>query len=120
MLNQTDLRKKIAELDELRAELLQQASAVDGVKALEDAQPKTKQGSKEHEALLATGYGMDKAEAVAIVKDVDTKGGDSKFPWPQYKKAQAFLAALKAKPQVISTRRPWRIRHHRSRVTTVA
>lgn len=110
------IQKEIGRLDQLRAALLEKTRGQDGIKALEQAQPMIEPGSKAHEALLATGYGMDKKKADFIIKDVDAKGGESRFPYDLYENAQAFLEAFGAKPVVISTRPPWRTRQ-RARVT---
>jgi hypothetical protein len=110
-----NIQEKIRELDELRAELVQRAQQEDGIEALEEAQPRIKPGSKEHEALLSTGYGMDKRQAETIIKERAER--PELWPYEMLEKARAFLAALRAKPKPVSTRRPWRTRH-RSRVTT--
>jgi hypothetical protein len=111
-----NIQAELKRIDALRAELLKGVVQGDGIKALEKAQTVIKPGSKDHEALLSTGYGMDKAEAGFIIKDVDTNGGNSRYPYKLYKKAQAFLEAFKAKPVVISTKPAWRTRHH-ARIT---
>lgn len=112
-MNKQQMLKRIQELDELRAELVSQTQPADSIQALADAQPKIKPGSVEHEALLATGYKMNKAEAQTIIKEY--KANPASWPYAVLKNAQAFMEALGAKPQVISTRQPWRSRH-RSRV----
>jgi len=114
-MNKQQLNQKLQELDELRAEIIKQAVPADGIKALADAQPMVKPGSKEHEALLSTGYGMDKAKAQAIVKE--RKANPASWPYEMLEKAEAFLEALAAKPVVISTKSAWRTR---ARVLTAA
>jgi len=107
-----NIRKKLAELDALKDQLLgnlSNQSTNDKIKALEMAQPMIKPGTPEMEILLGSGYGgmtVDKAET--IIKERKT----SPHLWPHemMEKAKAFLEAYTAKSQVISTRSPWRIR----------
>lgn len=63
-------------------------------------------GSESHEAMLAGGYGMSKAEAEAIIKERDAD--PLTHPYDEYKKAKAMLAALNAKPKVISKKPGWK------------
>lgn len=60
-------------------------------------------GSKEHENLLRAGYPdiEDRKDAQAILDD-------PKSSREERKNAKAFLAALGAKPTVVSTKRPWK------------
>ena len=51
--------------------------------------------SKEREAFLALGYGMDKAKAETIIKE--RKENPALWPFEMKEKAEAFLAALAAK-----------------------
>jgi hypothetical protein len=101
-----DIQKKLKELDELREELLSKVSQEDGVKALEKAQVHIEPGSPEHEALLATGYEMTREQAETII--AERKKRPELWPYEMLTKAQAFLAAFESKPQVVSTRPPWR------------
>ena len=108
-----NLQQELRKVEAVRAELLGRlanATTDDRITALEEAQPKAVPGSKAHEALLASGYGFDKAGAVQIIKERDAD--PRVWPFEKYQQAKAFLEALKAKPQVISTRKPWRIRAH--------
>ena len=105
-----NLRKEIQKLDELRAAMLTELNETDGIEDLEAAQPMIVTGSKEHETLLSTGYGMDKAQAEAIIKERAEK--PERWPYEMLVKAKAFLEALKTKTTVISTRPAWRTRHH--------
>lgn len=82
----------------------------DHIEQLEDAQPKVKNGSKAHEALLASGYHMTREEAETIIKERAEK--PELWPYEMLVKAKAFLAALATEPTVISTRKPWRTRQH--------
>jgi len=82
----------------------------DHIKQLEDAQPKVKHGSKDHENLLASGYQMTREEADTIIKERAER--PELWPYEMLVKAKAFLEALKTKPTVISTRQPWRTRQH--------
>ncbi len=89
----------------------QAAQPVDGITALEQAQPKVLPGTPEMEALLAAGYGMSVEEAKKIIKERDA----NPVAWPleEYRKAQALLAAYNAgarEHRPSSTRQPWRVR----------
>ncbi len=77
---------------------------VDQVKL--DAVKGFKPGSKELEALLAAGYGMDKEKAQLIIKE----RADNPLLWPyeELQKAEAFMAALTTKPRAISSTPGWR------------
>jgi hypothetical protein len=111
-MNTSQIRKKLAELDELRAELLGQQgrmSPQEKIKALEAAQPMVKYGSPEHAALLAAGYGMTIDQARQIIKEREAK--PELWPYEKYEQAQAMIAAFEVKnPQPGSTRQAW----HRS------
>ena len=63
-------------------------------------------GSKELEALLAAGYGMDRKKAERIIKE----RAENPLLWPyaELEKAEAFMAALTTKPKVISTTPGWK------------
>ncbi len=63
-------------------------------------------GSKELEALLSSGYGMNKEEAETIIKE--RAANPHTHPYEEYKKAKAFLEALNSTPQVVSTRPAWK------------
>lgn len=110
------IQEELKRLDALRDALVDKARGVDGIEALEKAQPMIKVGSKEHEALLSTGYHMDRAQAETIIKERAER--PELWPYEMKVKAEAFLAALKGKPTVTSTRRPWRTRA-RARATAV-
>ena len=71
-----------------------------------DAVEGFKPGSKELEALLAAGYGMDKKKAELIIKE----RAENPLLWPyeELQKAEAFMAALTAKPEAISRTPGWR------------
>lgn len=107
MTKKIDIQAELARLDQLRDALLGQRPN-DGIKALEEAQPKIAPGTPAHAALLASGYGMTVEEAKKIIKERD----EDPIRWPlgEYRKAQAMLAAYAAKPQVVSTQPPWRVR----------
>jgi len=117
MVTMTDQRiqKELAKIDQLRTALLEKRGKIDGIKALAEAQPMVKPGSKEHEALLHAGYGMDKAKAQTIIKE--RKADSASWPYTMLEKAEAFMAALTTKPTVISTRPAWQ---SRGRVTSTA
>jgi hypothetical protein len=113
-----DIQAEIRRTQQLLDELVKRANQGNSVEALEKAQPKIERGTKAHEQLLSTGYdGMTKAEAEAVIKERDAD--PTRWPMADYKKAKAYLAALKAKPAVISTRSAWRRRQH-ARVTGAA
>ena len=95
-----DLNKKLAELDELRAELLGQQARMtseEKMQALADAQPKVEFGSPEHALLLAAGYGMTIAKARQIIDEREKK--PELWPYEMYEKAQAMIAAFEANPK---------------------
>lgn len=102
------LQKELAKLDQVRAALLERRGKIDGIKALAEAQPMIKTGSKEHEALLSAGYKMDKAKAQTIIKE--RKANSASWPYEMLEKAEAFMEALTTKPTVISTRPAWQSR----------
>jgi len=52
--------------------------------------------SKELEALLAVGYGMDRKKAEAIIKE--RKANPASWPYEMLEKAEAFMAALTIRP----------------------
>ena len=63
--------------------------------------------STELEALLASGYGgMTRRKAETII--AERKTNPASWPYEQYEAAEAFLAALKSKPSVISKREGWK------------
>ena len=63
--------------------------------------------STELEALLASGYGgMTRRKAETII--AERKTNPAMWPYEQYEAAEAFLAALKSKPSVISKREGWK------------
>lgn len=98
-------------LDGLRDAVVGRLAGMDSnakIRALENAQPKIKIGSPEHEALLESGYGMTRAKAEAIIEE--RKADPRSYPYELYEKAQAFTEALKTGPIVISKRKPWRTR----------
>lgn len=62
--------------------------------------------SDELEALLSSGYGgMTRKKAEVIIEE--RRKNPASWPYEQYEQAQAFLEALKSKPQVISKRPGW-------------
>lgn len=66
-------------------------------------------GSKEHIALLESGYGMSIEKARQIIKE--RKENPLLWPYDLYEKAENMLAALAAKPQVIDPTPGWRRPH---------
>ena len=109
-MNAAQLRKKLAELNELREELLSRQASMttaEKLKALAEAQPMVKPGTREHAALLAAGYGMTIEQAKTIIKERQER--PELWPYEKFEEAQAMLAAYSAKgPQPSSTRRGWR------------
>jgi len=109
-----DLNKKLAELDELRAELLGQQARMtseEKMQALADAQPKVEFGSPEHASLLAAGYGMTIEQARTIIEERAKK--PELWPYEEFAKAKAMIAAFEANPKdhgPSNTRQAW----HRS------
>ena len=106
-----NIQKELARLDELRQALLGQlagATSNDKIEMLEEMQPKVKPGTQAHADLLATGYGMTVEEAQQMI--AEREANPQTWPFDEVKKAKAMLAAFKAKPEVISTRLPWRVR----------
>ena len=102
------IQTELGKLEQLRTALLQQAgnaTNAERIEALEAAQPHVKPGTVQMEALLQAGYGMTVKEAETILKE----RADDPVRWPleEARKAEALLAAYKAKPQVISTRPRW-------------
>ena len=63
-------------------------------------------GSEEMERFLGVGYQMTKEEAERIIKERDKD--PHLWPFEVYQKAKAFLAALDATPEVVSTRPGWK------------
>ncbi len=64
-------------------------------------------GSKQHEIMISIGYdGMMLADAKTIIKERAEK--PELWPWEQFKRAQAVIAANGAKPIVVSTRAGWK------------
>jgi len=78
-----------------------------------DVHQQIKPGTAAMAAYLEAGYGMTLQEAETIVKE--RPDNPTLWPYEQYAKAQAMLAAYKAKPQVISTKQPWQINGRRPR-----
>lgn len=104
-----DVRAELKKLDELRTVLLQQLRGEDHITELEKAQLMVKPGSKAHERLLSAGYdGLTREDAERVIAERDEE--PTRWPFAEYQKAKAFLAALEAKPQVLSERPPWRVR----------
>jgi len=104
-----DIQKELGRLESLRAALIHEASgatSADKIRALEAAQPMVKPKTKALEALLEAGYGMNLEQAQTVLKE--RKADPATWPFEEYKKAQAFLAAYEAKPVVTSTRAGWR------------
>ncbi len=66
-------------------------------------------GSKAHQALLESGYGMTVEKAKQIIKE--RKENPLLWPYDLYEKAENMLAALNAKPQVIDQTPGWRRPH---------
>jgi len=70
-------------------------------------------GTPAHEAFISVGYGgMTKEDAETIIKE--RKANPTTWPYDEYKKAQAFLAALTAKPVAVSTKKPWQVNGRRA------
>jgi hypothetical protein len=64
-------------------------------------------GTPEMEAFLAAGYpGMTVAKAEAIIKE--RQANPQSWPYEVFEQAQAYLAAYRSTPQVISTREMWK------------
>jgi len=64
-------------------------------------------GSKEHAQLISIGYdGMTVEDAKRIIKERDER--PELWPWEEYQKARAYLAAVSATPIVVSTRQGWK------------
>ena len=80
-------------------------------RTLEETVQVVKHGSKEHDVLLESGYGMTVAEAEKVIKE-HTENPLS-HPYERRKNAEALLAARKAKPEVISKRPAWKRQHRR-------
>lgn len=58
------------------------------------------------ESLLSAGYGMDKAQAEKII--AERAQNPALWPYEVWKKANAFLEALGATPQVVATNEGWK------------
>lgn len=82
------------------------ANFLRGLAAVKKANQLIETGSKEHAALLESGYGMNEARAKEIVK----LGGENPlaFPYEVRQKAAALLEALKTKPVPISKNPGWK------------
>ena len=65
-----------------------------------------KPGTKEMAERLSVGYGMTLDEANEIIKE--RKDNPQSHPYERLRKAQAFLEAYKATPQVVSTTPGWK------------
>ena len=105
----TDIQRELGRLETLRAALIHEAGSMtdaDKIKALEAAQPHVKPKTPQMEALLQAGYGITVDEAKAILKE--RKENPAAWPLEEARKAQAFLAAYEATPQVISKRAGWK------------
>lgn len=110
-LTDAQIRAKLAELEQLQAALagkLARKSPEAHLQELADAQPKIVQGSKGHEALLTSGYGITKEEAQQII-DEHTKD-PRQWPFAETQKARAYLAALNAKKLTPSDSTPHWVR----------
>ncbi len=83
-----------------------QATAAKPLKLHETVTP-VAYGSPEHEQLISIGYdGLTVAQAKQIV--AERKEKPELWPWEEYMKAQAVIAAHAAKPIVVSTRVGWK------------
>ena len=117
MANLQQMQKQLNELQAaIQGELASQTTD-DKIEALENAQPKVKYGSKEHAALLATGYGFTIEGAKQIIKERDAD--PRVWPFEEYQKAKAMLEQFAAKPVVYNTKKPWRVRAHSRTVRQV-
>ena len=108
-MSMSDIQKELGRLKQLEAALLHEArgmSNTDKIRALEAAQPMVKPKTRQMAALLEAGYHMSLEEAQAIL--TERKADPQAYPYAEYKKAQAFIAAYEAKPVVTSTRAGWR------------
>jgi len=104
-----ELQAKLKEVEALAAEIrgrLAGATNAEKIAALVAAQPMIKPGTKAMDALLQTGYGMSVTDAEKIIKERDA----NPMAWPleEYRKAQALLAAFKAKPKPTARRKGWK------------
>lgn len=82
-------------------------SKADKPKRLDETITKVEYGSPEHEALISIGYnGLTVKQAKQIVKERAEK--PELWPWEEYMKAQAVIAAHAATPIVVSTREGWK------------
>ncbi len=80
---------------------------VKNVKSLADTVQVVKPGSKGHEALLSAGYKMDAAKARLIIKE--RKADPRSWPYAEFEKAEAFLAAFALKnPKPSSDKPGWK------------
>ena len=77
--------QRLAEIDDLRAELLDKRASMterEKVEALEAAQPKVERGTPERDALLASGYEMSAADAERLILERDAD--PHTWPFEQY------------------------------------
>ena len=65
-------------------------------KEVEDRPERIEFRTKEMEAYLAVGYGMDLAKANLIIKEREAK--PELWPYEMYEKAKAFIEAYNGKP----------------------
>jgi hypothetical protein len=112
-LSETEIHEKLAQLDQLRDELLGQAAELtseERIRALEAAQIKVEPGTPEMEALLSTGYkGMTVEKAQLIIEE--RKKDPHTWPLERVEQAEAFLAAYNAtkkERRPSSDRRGWK------------
>lgn len=118
MANLQQLQKQLNEIQAAIAGELAKQTNDDKIQALEDAQPKVAFGSPEHAALLASGYGFTVEEAKQIIKE--REANPQSWPFEEYQKAKAMLAAFAVKKPVNhNTKRPWRVRAHSRTVRPV-
>ena len=97
---------------EAQADVQPEPEAPTGIEAaqtLDDQQAaqlsRYKPGSEQLEALLASGYGMDRQQAETIIRE--RAQNPALYPYEVFKKAQAFLEALNATPKVIAKNPGW-------------
>jgi hypothetical protein len=110
-LTEKEIREKLAQLDELRDELLDQSAQLtseERIKALESAQPKILPETPEMEAFLSTGYKGMTVERANLIIDERNKDPNT-WPLQKVEEAEAFLAAYHAKnPKPSSNRSGWK------------
>lgn len=68
--------------------------------------PKKMAQTPEFQALLESGYQMTLEEAKTIIKEREEE--PTRWPYEEYKKAKALLAAWNAQPRVISKKPGWK------------